>query len=57
MPTERERGPAEGEEIEFKLWLCDDTPGTIVKHTRTTKQKGELVAETTITLQSCKKGE
>lgn len=40
-----------GEEIEYKLWLCDDAPGTIVKQVRTTKQKGELIAETTTTLQ------
>src|SRR5262249_48082676 len=47
------KGP-DGEQIEFKLWLSDDVPGTIVKQVRTTRQKGELVAETTTTLQSSK---
>lgn len=50
------KGP-DGEEIEFKLWLAEDVPGTIVKQVRTTRQKGEVVAETTTTLQSHKKGD
>jgi hypothetical protein len=50
------KGP-EGEEIEFKLWLSDDVPGTIVKQVRTTRQKGEVVAETTTTLHSHKKAD
>jgi hypothetical protein len=50
------KGP-DGEQVEFKLWLCDTVPGTIVKQVRTTRQKGELVAETTTTLQSYKKAD
>jgi hypothetical protein len=44
----------DGEQVEFKLWLCDDVPGSIVKHVRTTRQKDDVVAETTISLQSYK---
>src|SRR5262245_29396012 len=33
---------ADGEQVEFKLWLSDTVPGTIVKQVRTTRQKGEL---------------
>jgi hypothetical protein len=44
-----------GEQTEFKVWLSDDVPGTIVKQVRTSRQKGEVIAETTITLQSFKK--
>ena len=44
-----------GEEVEFKVWLSDQVPGTIVKQVRTSRLKGELIAETTITLQSFKK--
>jgi hypothetical protein len=43
-----------GEQIEFKLWLSDDVPGSIVKQVRTAKQKDELIAETTTTLESFK---
>ena len=43
-----------GEEVDFKLWLSDEVPGTIVKQIRKTQQKGEVIAETTITLQSYK---
>jgi len=50
------KGP-NGEQIEFKLWLSDAVPGTIVKQVRTARQKGELIAETTTTLQSYKKAE
>ena len=46
-----------GEQIEFKLWLSDDVPGSIVKQVRTARQKDELIAETTTTLQSFKKAE
>lgn len=47
----------DGEQIEFKLWLADEVPGSIVKQVRTTKSKdkGEAIAETTTTLQSFKK--
>lgn len=46
-----------GEETNYKLWLSTDVPGSIVKKVRTTRQKGEVVAETTITLESCKKAD
>jgi hypothetical protein len=45
----------DGVQIDFKLWLSDDVPGTIVKQVRTSRQKGELIAETTTTLESYKK--
>ena len=50
------KGPG-GEVSEFKLWLSDDVPGSIAKQVRTTRQKGELVAETTTTLQSFKQAD
>jgi hypothetical protein len=51
------KGPG-GEQVEFKLWLSDAVPGTIVKQVRTTRQKGgDLIAETTTTLQSYKKAD
>ena len=43
-----------GEEVDFKVWFTPEVPGAIVKQVRTTRQKGALVAETTITLQSYK---
>jgi hypothetical protein len=46
-----------GEQAEFKLWLSDEVPGTIVKQVRTTRQRGELIAETTTTLEQYKKAE
>jgi hypothetical protein len=46
-----------GEQTEFKLWLSDAVPGSIVKQVRTARQKGEVIAETTTTLQSYKKAE
>src|SRR5262249_25685928 len=46
-----------GEEVEFKLWLSDEVPGGIVKRLRTAKVNGEVVAETTVELQSFKKGD
>jgi hypothetical protein len=45
---------ADGEQLDFKLWLSDEVPGSIVKHVRTTRQKDNVVAETTTTLQSFK---
>jgi hypothetical protein len=48
------KGPG-GEVTEFKLWLSDDVPGKIVKHVRTTRQKGDVIAETTTTLLSYRK--
>ena len=44
-----------GELIDYKLWLSDEVPGSIVKHIRTAKYKGDTIAETTITLKSFKK--
>jgi hypothetical protein len=46
-----------GEVSEFKLWYSGDVPGSIVKQVRTTRQKGEVIAETTTTLKSFKKAE
>jgi hypothetical protein len=48
------KGPG-GEQVEFKLWLSDDVPGSIVKQVRKTRQKDDVIAETTITLQSYSK--
>src|SRR5262245_42573929 len=39
------KGP-DGEQIDFKLWLSDDVPGSIVKQVRTTRLKDNMVAET-----------
>jgi hypothetical protein len=47
----------DGEETTYKIWLSDDVPGNMVKQVRTTKNKGELVAETTTTLESYKKAQ
>jgi hypothetical protein len=47
------KGP-DGEEVDFRVWLSDEVPGTIVKQVRTARQKGQLIAETTITLESYK---
>jgi hypothetical protein len=46
-----------GEEVEFKTWLSDQVPGGIVKRVRTTKVNGEVVAVTTVELQTYKQGE
>ena len=46
-----------GEQVDFKLWLSDAVPGTIVKQVRTARQKGETIAETTVTLKSYKQAE
>ncbi len=45
------------EDVDFKIWLSDEVPGGIVKRLRTTKVKGEVVAETTVELVSFKKGD
>jgi hypothetical protein len=50
------KGP-NGEQVEYKLWLSDDVPGSIVKQVRTARQKGDVIAVTTITLQSYKQPE
>jgi hypothetical protein len=54
--TVRARGEVVGSllQTEFKLWLSDTVPGTIVKQVRTTRKKGETVAETTTILKSYK---
>lgn len=43
------------EQIETKMWLSDEVPGSIIKKVRTTRQNGQLVAETTTTLESYEK--
>jgi hypothetical protein len=43
------------DEVEFKVWLSDEVPGSIVKRVRTSKFKGATVAETTIELVSFEK--
>jgi hypothetical protein len=45
------------EEVEFKIWLCDEVPGGIVKRLRTTKVGGDVVAVTTVELVSYKTGD
>jgi hypothetical protein len=37
--------------------LCDEVPGGIVKRVRTTKVDGEVVAVTTVELESYKSGD
>jgi hypothetical protein len=44
------------EETAFQIWLTDQVPGGIAKRIRTTKSKGQLVAETTIEVLSFKNG-
>jgi hypothetical protein len=44
----------EGTEVTHEIWLSEQIPGGIVKHTRVTKQDGKLVADTTIVVQSYK---
>jgi hypothetical protein len=46
-----------GEEVEFKVWLSDEVPGSIVKRVRTAKVNGEVAAVTTVELESFKKGD
>lgn len=43
---------ADGEQIESKMWLSAEVPGHVIKRIRTTRQNGELVAETTTVLES-----
>jgi len=50
------KGP-DGEQVEFKLWLSEDVPGTIVKQVRTARQKGDVIAETSTMLQSHNNGD
>jgi hypothetical protein len=50
------KGPS-GEQIEYKIWLSADVPGTIVKQVRTARQKGDIIAVTTTTLKTFKKAE
>jgi hypothetical protein len=44
------------EDIDFKIWVSDDVPGGIVKRQRTTKMKGEVVADTAVEVLSYKTG-
>src|SRR5262245_21716534 len=46
-----------GEVVEYKVWLSDEVPGSIVKKVRTTRNGADMIAETTTTLQSYKKAE
>jgi hypothetical protein len=48
---------ANGEQVEYRVWLSAEVPGNLVKKVRTTRQNGALVAETTTTLESYKKSE
>jgi hypothetical protein len=45
------------EETDYKIWLSDEVPGSVVKKVRTTRHKGEVIAETTIVLETYKKAE
>ncbi|MBN9517489.1 hypothetical protein J0H58_03060 [bacterium] len=47
----------DGQEVEYKLWISDEVPGSIVKKMRTTRAKGEVIAETTSTVVACKKAD
>jgi hypothetical protein len=42
------------EEVEHKVWVSDKVPGGVVKHTRTLKQDGKVVADTTIVVTAYK---
>jgi len=46
-----------GEETQYKLWLSQDVPGSIVKQVRTTRSQGKVIAETTMTLVSFKRAD
>jgi hypothetical protein len=46
-----------GEEVDFKIWLCDEIPGGIAKRVRTTKLNGEVVAVTTMEVEAYKAGD
>jgi hypothetical protein len=48
---------SDGEQIEFKLWLSDEVPGSIIKQVRKARQKGDVFAETSTTLKSYKKAD
>jgi hypothetical protein len=41
-----------GLDAEHKLWISDQVPGGVVKHTRVTKQDGKLVADTNIVVKA-----
>jgi len=43
-------------EIDAKIWLSTEVPGGIVKRTRTTREGGKVVADTTIEIVSYKTG-
>jgi hypothetical protein len=44
----------EGSEVAHKLWLSEQVPGGMVKHTRTTSMGGKVFADTMITVKSYK---
>jgi hypothetical protein len=47
-----------GEVTEYRIWLSEEVPGSIVKKVRTTRSnKGEMIAETTVTIGGFKKAE
>jgi hypothetical protein len=48
---------ADGSDITYKVWLSDEVPGAIVKKVQTTRQNGNIVAETTIVTKSFKEAE
>ncbi|HEY7091302.1 MAG TPA: hypothetical protein VH518_24615 [Tepidisphaeraceae bacterium] len=45
---------ADGSDINYKVWLSDQIPGSVVKKVQTTRQNGNVVAETTVTALSYK---
>jgi hypothetical protein len=45
---------AQGTDAEHKIWLSDQVPGGVVRHTRVTKQDGKMVADTKIAVKSYK---
>jgi hypothetical protein len=47
----------DGTEVEYKVWLSDEVPGGVVKKTQTTRQNGNVIAETTVTTVSYKDAE
>ena len=44
----------DGTEKQYKLWLSDEVPGAIVKKIQTTRQNGNVIAETTVATVSYK---
>ena len=44
----------DGTEKQYKVWLSDEVPGSVVKKTQTTRQNGNVIAQTTVTALSYK---